>query len=168
MVKGWLSTYVINYLLCLNPISVPLVQKSMIFALIWNQKVSSRIGISFVRISHLFAIFRTHQYLPRWQREKWRHQRACPSVLPPSRALQLNRRPAQTQVSSCRLLSPAELNPHGYYYLVMVSTYTPWWFLLDTIFHFCHPMDTIKTIAFHLSTSWVLFGPWFSIFPECS
>ena len=50
----------------------------------------------------------------------------------------------------------------------MVWTYTPWCFLLDVIFHFCPPMGTIKTMAFHLSTSWVLLGPWFSVFPENS
>ena len=52
--------------------------------------------------------------------------------------------------------------------LGMVWTYTPWWFLLDMIFHFCPPMGTIKTMVFHLSTSWVLLGPWFSVFPENS
>ena len=52
--------------------------------------------------------------------------------------------------------------------LGMVMTYTPWWFLLDVIFHFCPPMGTIKTMVFHLSTSWVLLGPWFSVFPENS
>ena len=52
--------------------------------------------------------------------------------------------------------------------LWMVLTYTPWWFLLDTIFYFCYPMGTIKTMVFHLSTSWVLFGPWSSVFPESS
>ena len=52
--------------------------------------------------------------------------------------------------------------------LGMVWTYTPWWFLLDVIFHFCPPMGTIKTMVFHLSTSWVLLGPWFSVFPENS
>ena len=36
------------------------------------------------------------------------------------------------------------------------------------IFHFCPPMVTIKTMVFHLSTSWVLLGPWFSVFPENS
>ena len=77
MVKCCLSTYVINYLLCLNPIFVPLVHKSMIFALIRNQKVSSRIGISIVRIYHLFEICRTNEHLPRW-----RNQCACPPVLP--------------------------------------------------------------------------------------
>ena len=41
-------------------------------------------------------------------------------------------------------------------------------FLLDVIFHFCPPMGTIKTMVFHLSTSWVLLGPWFSVFPENS
>ena len=40
--------------------------------------------------------------------------------------------------------------------------------LLDVIFHFCPPMGTIKTMVFHLSTSWVLLGPWFSVFPENS
>ena len=48
----------------------------------------------------------------------------------------------------------------------MVWTYAPWWFLLEVIFHFCPPMGTIKTMVFHLSTSWVLLGPWFSVFPE--
>ena len=41
-------------------------------------------------------------------------------------------------------------------------------FLLDVIFHFCPPMGTIKTMVFHLSTLWVLLGPWFSVFPENS
>ena len=44
----------------------------------------------------------------------------------------------------------------------------PMGFLLDVIFHFCPPMGTIKTMVFHLSTSWVLLGPWFSVFPENS
>ena len=48
----------------------------------------------------------------------------------------------------------------------MVWAYTPWWFLLDVIFHFCPPMGTIKTMVFHLSTSWVLLEPWVSVFPE--
>ena len=52
--------------------------------------------------------------------------------------------------------------------LGMVLTYTPWWFLSDMIFHFCPPMGIIKTMVFHLSTSWVLLGPWFSNFPENS
>ena len=52
--------------------------------------------------------------------------------------------------------------------LGMVRTYTPWWFLLDVIFHFCPPIGTIKTMAFHLSTSWSLLGPWFSVFPDNS
>ena len=41
-------------------------------------------------------------------------------------------------------------------------------FLLDVIFHFCPPMGTIKTMVFHLSTSWVKLGPWLSVFPENS
>ena len=44
----------------------------------------------------------------------------------------------------------------------------PMGFLLDVIFHFCPPMGTIKTMVFHLSTLWVLLGPWFSVFPENS
>ena len=44
----------------------------------------------------------------------------------------------------------------------------PMGFLLDVIFHFCPPMGTFKTMVFHLSTSWVLLGPWFSVFPENS
>ena len=35
-------------------------------------------------------------------------------------------------------------------------------------FSFCPPMGTIKTMVLHLSTSWVLLGPWFSVFPENS
>ena len=44
----------------------------------------------------------------------------------------------------------------------------PMVFLLEVIFHFCPPMGTIETMLFHLSTSWVLLGPWFSDFPENS
>ena len=39
---------------------------------------------------------------------------------------------------------------------------------LDLIFHFCPAMGTIKTMVSYLSTSWVLLGPWFSVFPENS
>ena len=41
-----------------------------------------------------------------------------------------------------------------------------WWLLLDTIYPFYHPMGVIKTMVFHLSTLWVLFGPWFSVIPS--
>ena len=52
--------------------------------------------------------------------------------------------------------------------LGMVWAYTPWWFLLDVIFHFCPPMGTIiKTMVFYLSIRWVLLGPWFSDYPTC-
>ena len=41
-------------------------------------------------------------------------------------------------------------------------------FIEHDFFHFCPPMGTIKTMVFHLSTLWVLLGPWFSVFPENS
>ena len=38
----------------------------------------------------------------------------------------------------------------------MVSTYTPWWFLWDGIFHFCHPiLGTIWTMVFWISFKFV-------------
>ena len=66
------------------------------------------------------------------------------------------------------LLSPAELNLRGYYKEWCRLTthggfYCTWFFL-----HFCPPMGTIKTMVFHLSTSWVLLGPWFSVLAENS